>query len=65
VSDRKTSPEKPKDRDKDRNLTTEEISRQLQAYYDSIVDEGIPDGFLDLLDRLDKADKAQSGGSKD
>lgn len=34
------------------------ISSRLKTYYDSIVDEGTPDHFLDLLEKLDAAERA-------
>ncbi|HCL65583.1 MAG TPA: hypothetical protein DIC56_12235 [Rhizobium sp.] len=33
------------------------IAAKLRGYYDSIVDEGTPDHFLDLLERLDAAEQ--------
>jgi len=33
------------------------IAAKLRSYYDSIVDEGTPDHFLDLLERLDEAEQ--------
>jgi len=33
------------------------IAAKLRSYYDSIVDEGTPDHFLDLLERLDAAEQ--------
>ena len=30
------------------------IGRQLRAIYDDVVNQGVPDRFVELLDRLDK-----------
>jgi len=32
------------------------IGRQLRAIYDDVVNQGVPDRFVNLLSRLDKAD---------
>jgi len=32
------------------------IGRQLRAIYDDVVNQGVPERFVDLLDRLDKGD---------
>ncbi|QLF71226.1 hypothetical protein FE840_001795 [Peteryoungia desertarenae] len=33
------------------------IAAKLRTYYDSIVQEGIPDDLLNLLEQLDEAEK--------
>lgn len=33
------------------------IATKLRGYYESIVEEGTPDHFLDLLERLDAAER--------
>lgn len=33
------------------------IATKLRGYYESIVEEGTPDHFLDLLERLDEAER--------
>ncbi|MGX5664431.1 NepR family anti-sigma factor [Rhizobium daejeonense] len=33
------------------------IASKLRSYYDSIIDEGTPPHFLDLLERLDEAER--------
>ncbi|SSC71731.1 unnamed protein product [Ciceribacter sp. T2.26MG-112.2] len=35
------------------------IAGKLRGYYDSIVEEGTPPAFLDLLERLDKAERGE------
>ncbi|NML76506.1 hypothetical protein HHL25_20430 [Rhizobium sp. S-51] len=35
------------------------IAMKLRGYYDSIIEEGTPPQFLDLLERLDKAERGQ------
>lgn len=35
------------------------IAQRLRGYYDSIIDEGTPPAFLDLLERLDKAERGE------
>lgn len=35
------------------------VSRKLREYYDSVMEEAIPERFLDLLEQLDAADQAQ------
>ncbi|WP_147181157.1 MULTISPECIES: NepR family anti-sigma factor [Alphaproteobacteria] len=35
------------------------IAARLRGYYDSIVEEGTPPAFLDLLERLDKAERGE------
>nr|WP_245269617.1 NepR family anti-sigma factor [Allorhizobium undicola] len=37
------------------------ISSKLRNYYDSIVEQGTPDHFLDLLEKLDAAERAAKG----
>ncbi len=32
------------------------IGRQLRAIYDDVVNQGVPNRFVDLLNRLDKSD---------
>lgn len=56
----KTGHEKQKRKDeakKDNSGTL--IASKLRSYYDSIVEEGTPDHFLDLLERLDAAERNQ------
>ena len=38
------------------------IGQQLRAMYDDVVNQGVPDRFVELLDRLDQADAAKPGG---
>lgn len=38
-------------------VTGDTVSRRLREYYDSVMDEAIPDKFLDLLEKLDAADR--------
>lgn len=35
------------------------IAQRLRGYYDSIIEEGTPPAFLDLLERLDKAERGE------
>ena len=35
------------------------IAARLRGYYDSIIEEGTPPAFLDLLERLDKAERGE------
>lgn len=35
------------------------IAMKLRGYYDSIIEEGTPPQFLDLLERLDKAERGE------
>lgn len=35
------------------------IARKLRGYYDSIIGEGTPPAFLDLLERLDQAERGE------
>ncbi|WP_165351274.1 NepR family anti-sigma factor [Ciceribacter ferrooxidans] len=58
------APEKMKDRkarpkrsDAGRELSNTLIASKLRGYYDSIVEEGTPKHFLDLLERLDDAER--------
>lgn len=58
------APEKMKDRkartnrsDTTRELSNALIASKLRGYYDSIVEEGTPKHFLDLLERLDDAER--------
>ena len=37
------------------------IAARLRGYYDSIIEEGTPPAFLDLLERLDKAERGEKG----
>ncbi|MGG7519285.1 NepR family anti-sigma factor [Allorhizobium undicola] len=37
------------------------ISSKLRNFYDSIVEQGTPDHFLDLLEKLDAAERAAKG----
>lgn len=34
------------------------IASKLRSYYDSIIEEGTPPHFLDLLERLDEAERS-------
>ena len=36
-----------------------EIGERLKELYESVVEEEIPDRFLDLLDQLDKSEKSK------
>ena len=40
-----------------RNSANKLIASKLRTYYDSIVQEGIPDDLLNLLEQLDEAEK--------
>jgi len=35
------------------------IAARLRGYYDSIIEEGTPPAFLDLLERLDNAERGE------
>jgi hypothetical protein len=37
------------------------IGQQLRAVYDGIVQQGVPDRFVDLLQRVEQADAEQEG----
>ncbi|MCJ7993828.1 hypothetical protein J5N58_04275 [Rhizobium cremeum] len=37
------------------------IASRLRSYYDSIIEEGTPPQFLDLLERLDQAERNSKG----
>ncbi|MBP1851440.1 NepR family anti-sigma factor [Rhizobium halophytocola] len=36
------------------------IASTLKRFYDGLVDEGTPDGLMDLLERLDEAERKAS-----
>ena len=38
-----------------------EIATRLTALYESVVEEGIPDKFLHLLEKLDEAERKSDG----
>lgn len=46
------------------NVAGTTVSRKLREYYESVMEEAIPDRFLDLLEQLDAADRAQSEKKK-
>lgn len=46
------------------NVAGKTVSRKLREYYDSVMEEAIPDRFLDLLEQLDAADSARNKGSQ-
>jgi len=61
------APEKMKDRkarpkrsDTAGELSKTLIASKLRGYYDSIVEEGTPPQFLDLLERLDQAERSST-----
>ncbi|MNT63869.1 NepR family anti-sigma factor [Ciceribacter selenitireducens] len=60
MPDKKSEPGKQSDatasRKQDANTM---IAQRLRGYYDSIIDEGTPPAFLDLLERLDKAERGE------
>ncbi len=60
MPDKKSEPGKQPDaagsRKQDANAM---IAQRLRGYYDSIIDEGTPPAFLDLLERLDKAERGE------
>lgn len=60
MPDKKSEPGKQYDasasRKQDANTM---IAQRLRGYYDSIIDEGTPPAFLDLLERLDKAERGE------
>ncbi len=49
---------KPKRSDTARELSNTLIASKLRGYYDSIVEEGTPRHFLDLLERLEDAERS-------
>ena len=48
----------------DRDIQTK-IGQQLRAVYDDIVDQGVPDRFVDLLRDLDREAFKMEPGDKD
>jgi len=46
------------------NVAGATVSRKLREYYASVMEEAIPDRFLDLLEQLDAADRAQNQSSQ-
>lgn len=57
MKDRKA---RPKRSDTARELSKTLIASKLRGYYDSIVEEGTPAHFLDLLERLDEAERTST-----
>ncbi|WP_272906834.1 NepR family anti-sigma factor [Hyphobacterium sp. SN044] len=37
------------------------IGRRLREFYDEVVNEPVPDDFMDLLSKLDRAEEEESG----
>lgn len=40
------------------------IGQQLRAMYDDVVNQGVPDRFVELLHRLDQSDEDKSSSDK-
>ncbi|MBO6538211.1 MAG: hypothetical protein JJ969_02325 [Rhizobiaceae bacterium] len=47
--------------DQDKSAVTDAVSMKLRRYYATVMEEAIPDRFLDLLEQLDAADNEQRG----
>ncbi len=41
------------------------IGEQLRAMYGDVVDQGVPDRFVDLLNQMDKPRKGDKGGNSE
>lgn len=52
--ERKPDPDSPS---AEENLVQSEIGKKLKTLYEDVVEEEVPDRFLDLLDKLDKSEK--------
>jgi hypothetical protein len=62
----KLSTEDSNDRDKARAVRARQraIGRELRRMYDGVVNESVPDDFMDLLRRIDESGDAGSPGKK-
>ena len=47
----------PEPSNADENLIPSEIGKKLKTLYDDVVEQDIPDRFLDLLDKLEKSEE--------
>ena len=62
----KLSTEDSNDRDKARAVRARQraIGRELRRMYDGVVNEAVPDDFMDLLRRIDESGEAGGPGKK-
>lgn len=60
MPDKRSEPGKQSDAEASRKRDVNAmIAQRLRGYYDSIIEEGTPPAFLDLLERLDKAERGE------
>lgn len=64
AQDKKPGETRHSDDGKTPNRFDQMISSKLRSFYDGIVEEGTPDGLMDLLEKLDAAEQAAAKRGK-